>query len=64
MLIVHPRKVNKMDVSEPLILNNSEIKCVKQTKSLGIIVDEGLSWEQHFKVVKENFVEVFRRLRN
>ena len=33
MLIGHPRKVNKMDVSEPLILNNSEIKRVKQTKS-------------------------------
>ena len=52
MLIGHPRTVNKMDVSEPLISNNSEIKRVKQTKSLGIIVDEGLNWEQHFIVVK------------
>ena len=52
MLIGHPRKVNKLDVSEPLILNNSEIKRAKKTKSLGVIVDEGLNWEQHFKVVK------------
>ena len=52
MLIGHPRKVNKMDVSEPLILNNSEIKRVKQTKSLGLIVGEGFNPDQHFKVVK------------
>ena len=52
MLIGHPRKVNKLDVSEPLILNNSEIERAKKTKSLGVIVDEGLNWEQHFKVVK------------
>ena len=51
MFIGHPRKVNKLDVSEPLMLNNSEIKRAK-TKSLGVIVDEGLIWEQHFKVVK------------
>ena len=35
------------------MLNNSEIKRAKKTKSLGVIVDEGLNWEQHFKVVKE-----------
>ena len=52
MLIGHPRKVNKLGVSEPLMLNNAEIKRTKKTKSLGVIVDEGLNWEQHFKVVK------------
>ena len=52
MLIGHPRKVNQMDVCELLMLNNSEIKRVMQTKSLGVIVDEGLNWEQHFTVVK------------
>ena len=51
MLIGHPWKVNQLDVSEPLMLNNLEIKRVKQTKSLGVIVDEGLNWEQHFTVV-------------
>ena len=38
MLIGHPRKVNKLDVSEPLMLNTSEIKRAKKTKSLGVIV--------------------------
>ena len=52
MLISHPRKVNKMDVSEPLMLNNLEIKRAKKTKSLWVIVDEGLNWGQHFKIVK------------
>ena len=31
MLIGHPRKVNKMDVSESLMLNNPEIKLAKKT---------------------------------
>ena len=53
MLIGRPLKVNKMDVSGPLMLNNAVMKRVKQTKSPGIIADEGLNWEQHFKVVKE-----------
>ena len=52
MLIGHRRKINKLDVSEPLMLKYSEIKRAKKTKSLGVIVDERLSWEQHFKVVK------------
>ena len=41
-----------MDVSKLLLLNDSEIQRAKKTKSLGVIVDEGLRWEQHFKVVK------------
>ena len=52
MLIGHPRRVNKMEVSEPVLLNHSEIKRVNKTKSLGVVVDEGLNWEQHFKNVK------------
>ena len=36
MLINHP----KMDVQKPLMLNNTEIKQPKKTKSLGVIVDE------------------------
>ena len=38
------------------MLHNSEIKRAKKTKSLGVIVDEGLNWEQHFKVVKGKLV--------
>ena len=67
MLIGHPRKVNQMDVSETLMLNNSEIKCVKQTKSLGVIVDEGLKWEQHITVVKRKVrggLSSFKKVKN
>ena len=38
--------------SEPLNLNDSEIKRVAQTKSLGVIVDEGLNWDHEFDKVK------------
>ena len=46
MIIGHPRKINNIEVHEPLTLNDSDIKRVTNTKSLGIIVDEGLNWER------------------
>ena len=30
----------------------SEIKRVKKTKSLGVIIDQGLNWEDQFKAIK------------
>ena len=50
-IIGHPRKIDKIEVHEPLRLNNSDIKRVMYTKSLGIIVDEGLNWERQYKTV-------------
>ena len=29
-----------------------KLKCVKETKSLGIIVDEGLNWNEQYRKVK------------
>ena len=52
MIIGHPRRINKVEVNETLRLNDSEIKRVKKTKSLGVIVDEGLNWEEQFKTVR------------
>ena len=34
------------------MLNGAEIKHVKETKSLGIIVDEGLNWNEQYKKLK------------
>ena len=48
MVVLHPRMVNKVEMSEPLILNDSEIKRVVKTKSLGIFVDERLNWDDEF----------------
>ena len=33
-------------------LNASDIKRVNKTKSLGIMIDEGLNWEEQFKTIK------------
>ena len=52
MIIGHPRRTNKVEILQPLHLNDSEIKRVTKTKSLGVMVDEGLNWEDQFDKVK------------
>ena len=52
MVIGRPRMVNKGEISKPLNLNDSEIKRVAKTKSLGAIVDERLNWDDQFNKVK------------
>ena len=52
MIIGHPRRINDVEVSEPLNLNDSEIKRVAKTKSLGVVVDEGLNWDNQLSKVK------------
>ena len=51
MVIGHSR-TNETTSHEILTLHGSEIKHVKQTKSLGIAIDEGLKWNDHFNKVK------------
>ena len=41
--------MNELGTLPSLELNQCEIKRVKKTKSLGIIVDEGLSWKDQYK---------------
>ena len=50
MIIGHSRKLNKLDVSNLLTINGTEIKRVTKTKSLGVVVDESLSWHEQYKV--------------
>ena len=52
MFIGHPNRTNKIIEQEKLKLNGSEIKRVKKTKSLGVIIDKGLNWEDQFKAIK------------
>ena len=52
MIIGHPRRTNKVEIHETLRLNGADIKRVKKTKSLGVIVHEGLNWEEQFKTIK------------
>ena len=44
----HPLKAKHTSLPESLVLNNCNIKRVTQTKSLGFIIDENLSWEAQF----------------
>ena len=48
----HPRWTNKVEISKPLHLYDSEIKRVAKTKSLEVTVYEGLNWDDHFSKVK------------
>ena len=49
MVIGHQRRINEIDDLPPLKLNDSEIKRVEKTKSLGVIIDEGLKWKDQYK---------------
>ena len=67
MIIEHPLKTNIIEVHEQMRMNGLEIKRVANTKSLGIIVDEGLNWEQQFKTVynkSRGGLESLKRLKN
>ena len=48
-VIGHQRRINEIDDLPPLKLNDSEIKRVEKTKSLGVIIDEGLKWKDQYK---------------
>ena len=52
MIIGHSRQLNTLNISNTLMLNDAVIKRVTKTKSLGIIVDENLKWDENFNTVK------------
>ena len=52
VIIGHSHELNKLDISNLLTINGTEIKRVTKTKSLGVVVDESLSWHEQYKIVK------------
>ena len=67
MVIGHPRKTKHPDLPESLKLNNHRIKRVTKTKSLGLIVDEHLSWDDQFNLTKDKInsgIWAIKRLKN
>ena len=52
MFIGHPNRAKKISEQQKLKLNGSKIKRLKKTKSLGVIIDQGLKWEDQFKAIK------------
>ena len=54
-MIFHPRQ-KKVNVNVPLTLENTVIKRVTETKFLGVLIDQHLSWKPHIDFVsKKNF---------
>ncbi len=64
MIIGNCKQLKKIDDIPKLELNKAEIKQVQKTKSLGIIVDENLSWKEHFKQVKSKVSNGLAALKN
>ena len=67
MVIGHPRKTSNPYLPETLNLNNSDIKRASKAKSLGIIVDENLVWDEQFKRTKSKIsagLLALKRLKN
>ena len=56
LIIGHPRKTKDVNIPNGLKLNESEIKRVSKTKSLGVMVDENLKWDEQFKLLRTRFV--------
>ena len=52
MIIGHPMKAKGANAPTGLELDRKEIKRVSNTKSLGVMVDEYLNWDEQFKSVK------------
>ena len=55
------------DLPEVLTLYGSDIKKVGQAKSLGIIIDESLTWDEQYRRVKGKMsagLSALKRLKN
>ena len=52
MVIGHLMKAKGTNAPTGLEVGNKEIKGVSNTRSLGVMVDESLNWDEQFKNVK------------
>ena len=67
MTIGHPRRIKQLEISDALLLNGTEIKRVQKSKSLGVIIDESLTWDEQFKAVKSKVcggLSALKKLKN
>ena len=51
-MIFHPRQ-KKINVNFPLVMENTIVKQAVETKFLGIIIDQRLSWKSHISFVSK-----------
>ena len=67
MIIGHPMKAKGANAPTGLELGSKEIKRVSNTKSLGVMVDEYLNWDEQFKSVESTIcggLASLKKLRN
>ena len=67
MVIGHSLKTKNLNIPQTLRLDGSDIKKVDQTKSLGIINDENLTWDEQDMRVKSKMsagLSALKRLKN
>ena len=62
LMIFHPRQ-KKVNVNVLLTLENAVIKQVTETKFLGVLIDQHLSWKPHADFVSKKSRKVWELLR-
>ena len=58
MVIGNPRKYGELKGLLALRVGDHLIRRVKQTKSLGVIIDQNLSWDSHIKYILKKSKEI------
>ena len=58
MLIGSPRKYGELNGLLAQRVGDSLIRRVKQTKSLGVIIDQNLSWDSHTEYILKKSKEI------
>ena len=56
IFMIHPRQ-KKVNANFPLSLENTVIKQVTETKFLGVLIDQHLSWKPHIDFVSKKNLE-------
>ena len=49
MILGHPRKAKGANTPIGLTLSNTEIKQISSTKSLRVMIDENLNWDDQYQ---------------
>src|SRR3984885_11494523 len=58
MVFSSPNKIIESNLNHNIIINNKIISRVSQTKFLGIIIDEHLTWHPHITLVKNKVAKI------
>ena len=67
MIISSHKRLHRIESVPPMILDNTQIKRVKFTNSLGLMIDETLTWDEQVTLITKKVnkgLNVLRRLRD